>query len=358
MATCQDEIDFVRQALDLLPSFASFNPLLSRSRPDPNSNELWVELSNRVQRLLGSALDDLLYDFTSLHEDECWAEQFRIGRSYFDSTSEGGSLALSLHNADWYIAICAAYQSGGSGGNEILSRALEDYVKKQDLRSATLFLERLWRRHFVIQSDIAAAHLWALGRAEAFRLSYRQSVNELFGNHAKAQSYTFSLSALLSRSADADRGHGRDADRLVDTYAAIRQALESRLHAAKIDSANGSAWLTSIRDLQPWYKALQKLAEEARAFHSRCDEVDALARFADERVADITTCLSNVRPVGLEGASTRRNLEYLYVGRVMFPSATFEAACSMLDGTGSIDHASLREKFKASLSPGIAGWPT
>jgi hypothetical protein len=356
MAINQDDIDFVRQALDLLPSRA-FNPLLSQRHSDTNSDELWVEVSNRAQNLLDSIGNDLLYDFATLHEDECWPEHFRLGRSYFDSTSEGGSLALAIHNIDWHIAICTAYQPGGSGGNEILRRAIERYVDKQDLRSAILFVERLWRKYFVIQSEIAAVHLWALSRADAFGLSYRQSVDELFGDHRRAQgqSYTFALSGLISRSASTDREHGRDARRLVDIYMTIRQPIESRLHAARVNSTNGSAWLTSIRELQPWYKALQQLAEEARdicASDSQCDEYDALARFADERVADITTCLSSVSPVGLAGASTRRSLEYLYLGRVMFPSTTFKAACSMLGHTGSIDDASLCEQFNTSLSPG------
>jgi len=348
-----DEVVFLQHALDLLPH------IVGSPHPRPaDTTAPWDQLSKRAQELFQHQTDEYLSDYAVVHHHDCvpLADTYSGGRKYSDSAVDGGTISAATYYMEWWISISSAYQTRDGGGSYI-RQAVSELTTQHGVESGIRYVERLWSNRFITHSHTAWENLWALTRAKAYGIEPEQSIEELLAAKDLAGDEAGRPHAIPSLIAEANRKHHRSHGKLIETYHRDRASLERRLKEIKEGADSASAWLSEIRILLPLYKVLQKIAEEATqtaTVVSEQDELDTLARYADERHADITTCLRLIRPVGLAGeaSQTPRAIEFLYRGRVMFPNTIRQAALSMLEQTGRVDNERLDRHFAATLSEG------
>lgn len=347
-----DKVVFVQHALDLLPGLFG-----SIGFQKDEITRVWDELSDRAKDLIPLGAQESLTEFSVVHHRDCmpW-ESYSKGGSYSDSVVDGGTISAAVFYMEWWISICAAYQAGDHGDSYV-RQAVLDFAGQHGIDAAIGYVERVWSNRFIAESYSAFNVLWTLIRAQAYGIDPALSSEELLAARRQAGRDASTPHVIPSLLAEMNRKQGRNHKALLEIYQKHIGSLEQQLKEIKKASASSSAWLSGIRILQPQYKVLQKIAEEAFytvTFPAEQDEIDTLARYADERHADITTCLFSAHPVGLSHLTpqTARSIEFYYGGRVMFPDSTRQLALSMLSSTGTLDRDELDRCFEASLSEG------
>jgi hypothetical protein len=346
-----DSVVFVQHALDLLPTITG-----SFHSAQADTSGAWDELSKRAQELIQLQANEYLTEFVVVHHRDCVPLEnfYSHDRKYSDSAVNGGEISAAIYYTEWWISICAAYQADDGGGSYV-RQAVSELAARHGLEYATSYVERLWSTRFIIHSRTAWENLWALARAKAYGIGLAQSIEELLAAKELAGREANVSRTIPSLIAETNHKYNRNHHALIEIYHRDRTRVDQRLSEIKEAADSTSTWLAEIRVLQPHYKVLQEIAEEATltaSLGSEQDEFDTLARYVDERHADITTCLTLLRPVGLVSSMTPSSIEYLYRGRVAFPGEIRQAALSMLASTGSIDVEQLCRDFAASLSDG------
>ncbi len=331
--------------LDIIPLYRSY----------AYTEALWETAIHHDENSLKSATFKNLSDYAIIRQNlpqfkGCLRGEF----GKYDNTN--------VTNFEYLIAKLAqrvAVNTTSHRGYGFLSSALSTVVKRHSVEVGISFLKKAWADRFIVLPSQFYEFLWVLIRCQAFNIDFETSYSEYRNALAKTDSGT-----LLNNLAKINSKQSRKHQCLLKFYNNLKLETEANLLRAKT-STDISLWIRNIRDLYPQYFAMQRIAEEAYSMVSdgaEKNEIDALARFADERRADIGTILTSYTPVPYlqhiadalpNKTKAMQRAKYYYRGRITFPEFVLkEIMISFEDNVFNVSNLSCN--LAKQLSPGHA----
>jgi hypothetical protein len=341
--TLQENRNYSDDILDIITHFRSHT----------FTADLWEAAISHDENNLSSVTDDHMSDYVLIRQNLPEFEgRLRGEYGRFDHTK------VSIYEYQFAkLAQRIAVTTTSHRGYGFLSKALSSVADRHGIEVGISFLKKAWYDRFIVLPTQFHEFMWVFVRCQAFDIDFETS----YAEYREAISKT-GAKDLVKNLAKINSEKGRQHQNLLIFYDNLKSEAEADLLQAKL-SPDISQWIRSIQNLFPMYLAIQRIADEACATTNddvAKNEIDSLARFADERKADIGTILTLPTPVPYlnkiadvlpNRINAKRQAKYYYRARITFPQFVFEKIIDSIED-GDFDASILRRYFEKQLSPG------